>query len=460
MSVLWTGAAVEAATGGVLSAGFEASSVAIDSRRVSAGGLFVALRGETDGHAHVADAFARGAAGALVSHVPLGVSRAAPVVVVGETTRALADLGAAGRARFAGKVVAVTGSVGKTTTKDMLGLCLAQGGAAHVAEASHNNHWGVPLTLARLPADAAACVVEIGMNHAGEIAPLSRLARPDVVVVTAVSASHIGQLGSLEAIADEKGSIAAGLGAEGIAVLPADSPWLARLRAAVGRHRVVTFGVAEGADCRLSHLREDADGSSVQAVVGGQTVGFRLAAPGRHMAMNALAALAATDACGFDVAAAARALEGFMPGAGRGARRWVLVPGGRVLLLDESYNASSASVRAALSVLALQKAGRRIVVLGDMRELGAHSEDEHRGLAASVSAVADVLFTCGAEMRALFDAVPAGRRGAHAETAEALAPLVIAALRSGDAVLVKGSHGSRMRVVVASFEANDASAAA
>lgn len=461
MSPLWTAAALARATRGTMEHGFAASGVCIDSRTVRAGDLFVALRSATgDGHAHVAAALAGGAAGAMVDERPAGLAESAPLLVVADTGRGLTDLGAAGRARASGPVVAVTGSVGKTTTKDMLRLCLSQSGTAHAAEASHNNHWGVPLTLARLPRNASACVVEIGMNHAGEIAPLSRLARPTVAVITSIGTAHVGHLGSLEAIADEKSAIGAGLMPGGIAILPADSPLLDRLRRGFRQHEVRSFGVAADADIRLLELHEDAEGSTIRAQLLRQPLAFRLNAPGRHMALNALAALAATQAAGADVQAAARALAGFTPGAGRGGRRRISVPGGTALLLDESYNASSASIRAALDVLALQPARRRLVVLGDMRELGALSEAEHRGLVGPVAAVATLLFTCGADMRHLFDAAPAALRGAHAETAEALAPLVADAARAGDAILVKGSNGSRMRVVVAALDTLHRSAAA
>jgi UDP-N-acetylmuramoyl-tripeptide--D-alanyl-D-alanine ligase len=453
VSVLWTDEEIGAATGGMVTGPVRAGGVSIDSRTLEPGDLFVALRAGRDGHDYVADAFARGAAAAMVDGMPAGVRERDALVLVEDTLAGLTELGRAGRRRFGGAVVAVTGSVGKTTTKEMLRLCLSQGGAAHAAEASHNNHWGVPLTLARLPVAAPACVVEIGMNHAGEIAPLSRLACPEVAVITTVGAAHVGHLGSFEAVADEKAAIGAGLTPGGTLVLPADAPLLGRLLAANAGKTVVTFGLAEGADARLTGLVEDADGSAVEAVIGGARVAFRLAAPGRHMALNALAALTAVVAAGFDVAAAAGALEGFESGAGRGARQVIGAAGGTALLLDESYNASSASIRAALAVLALQPAARRVVVLGDMRELGVFSAAEHAGLAEAVGASADVVFTCGTEMRALFEALPAGLRGGHAATAEQIAPAVTAEIRDGDAVLVKGSYGMRMRLIVEQLKA-------
>ena len=436
MMPLWTAVALRDATGGAMPVPFDAVGVSIDTRTLRPGDLFVALVGERDGHAHVADALARGAAGAMVHRVE-GSPDGAPLLVVDDTLRGLTALGQAGRARFGGRLVAVTGSVGKTTTKDMLRTALAAFGTVHAAQASYNNHWGVPLTLALLPPGSDFCVAEIGMNHAGEIAPLARLAGPHVAAVTAVASAHIGNLGSMEAIADEKASIREGLVPGGVLVLPADSPF---------------FGaMAHGAEVRSFGRTGDARllswGDRVRARVGGREVAFALAAPGEHMASNAVAVLAVCDALGLDPARAAAALEGWVPGAGRGQQRRT----GGVVLLDESYNASSASVRAALGVLAGMP-GRRVAVLGDMLELGAFGRAEHEGLADAVAGGVDVLYACGPLMRHLFDRVPAGLRGGHAADSAALAPVVARAVRPGDAVLVKGSLGSRMRLVVERLE--------
>jgi UDP-N-acetylmuramoyl-tripeptide--D-alanyl-D-alanine ligase len=351
-------------------------------------------------------------------------------------------------------VIAVTGSVGKTTTKEMLRTVLSACGRTHAAVASYNNHWGLPLTLARTPHDARFCIAEIGMNHAGEIAPLARLAQPHVAVITAVEKAHIGYLGSMEAIADEKAAIMQGLVPAGAAVLPADSPMLDRLRRAVP-HGVQTrcFGESASADARLLELHQDSEGSMILARILDEPVRFRLNAPGRHMAMNALAALAVASALDIPAVKAAQALETFSPIAGRGARRALPLPGGTALLLDESYNGNGASIRAALAVLHLQPARRRIAVLGDMLELGSEGPAEHAGLAPAVAASADLVFTCGKLMRHLFESVPESLRGSHAPDSAALAPLVAAALAPGDAVLVKGSLGSRMKLVVSALEA-------
>jgi UDP-N-acetylmuramoyl-tripeptide--D-alanyl-D-alanine ligase len=445
---LWTEAELVAATGGVLSRPFDANGLSIDTRTLAPGDLFVALLGDgRDGHAFVADALAKRAAGAMVHRDAPG-----PVLRVDDTMSGLTRLGEYGRSRFRGRLVAVTGSVGKTTTKEMLRGALSGFGTTHAAAASHNNHWGVPLTLALTPRDAAFCVAEIGMNHAGEIAPLARLARPHVAVITAVERAHVGHLGSIEAIADEKVSILSGLEPGGIAVLPADCEHLERLQTAARRTSVLTFGIDRPADVRLVHLEADGNGSLIHVKIVGQTASFKLNAPGRHMVMNALATLAVVVALGLEPTRAIDALEAFVPLAGRGARRTIALGCGSALLLDESYNGNGASMRAALNVLQLQPARRRIAVLGDMLELGDEGPAEHAALAQAVIESVDCLFTCGPLMRGLFEAVPDSVRGFHAADSAALAPVVADALRRGDVVLVKGSLGSAMRRVVEAIE--------
>jgi UDP-N-acetylmuramoyl-tripeptide--D-alanyl-D-alanine ligase len=452
MNALWTADDLLEATGGTMTEPFAASCVSIDTRTIQPGELFIALRGETgDGHDFVTQALAKGAAGAMVSRA---VPAAGRPLQVDDTLGALHRLGGYARERFTGRLVAVTGSVGKTTTKEMLRIILSAFGDTQAAVASYNNHWGLPLTLARLRPDSRYCVAEIGMNHAGEIAPLARLARPHVAVITAIETAHIGFLGSIEAIADEKAELLRALAPGGVAVLPADAPLLARLRAAAGAARVVTFGASSDADVRLIDIAMNAEGSDVVADAQGERIAFRLNAPGRHMAFNALAALAASQALiPANIRLAAEVLQsGFAPLAGRGARRQIAVPGGHALLLDESYNGNPASVRAALAVLRLQPAGRRIAILGDMLELGDAGPGEHRALAAYVATAADTLFACGPLMRGLFEAVPENIRGAHAPDAASLAPIVAHAVAAKDAILVKGSLGSRMKLVVNALE--------
>ncbi len=455
MTALWTSHDLLEATGGAMVTTFAATGVSIDTRSLQSGDLFVALQGESgDGNEFVADALAKGAAGAMVHRDVPNVAR---LLHVDDTLAGLHRLGGYARHRFTGRLVAVTGSVGKTTTKEMLRTILSRIGRTHAAVASYNNHWGLPLTLARTPPDAEFCVTEIGMNHPGEIAPLARLARPHVAVITTIETAHIGFLGSIEAIADEKAAILRGLEPDGIAVLPADSPHLLRLQTAAGQSSVITFGTTQSADVRLTNISPDADGSDVAAEIHGHAVQFRLNAPGRHMAMNAIAALAAAiHLAGFPAemyARMARALEGFTPITGRGARRGITVPGGKVLLLDESYNGNPASMRAALEVLRLQPAKRRLAVLGDMLELGDAGPEEHRALAADVAASADHLFACGPLMHQLFAAVPAPMRAAHVADSVALAPILARSIEPGDAILIKGSLGSRMKLVVNALDA-------
>ena len=432
--MIWTADDLAAATRGAARTLFGATGVSIDTRTLQPGDLFIALRGETgDGHAHVAEALAKGAAGALVDRDMPGAT-----LLVHDTLDALWELGRYARARFRGKMVAVTGSVGKTTTKEMLRSIFEAVGLTYASPASYNNQWGVPLTLARIPLGAKYCVAEVGTNHPGEIRPLSILVKPDVAVITAIEAAHIGYFGSLEAIADEKSAIGDGLPQGGIAILPADSPMLGRLapRAA----RIDTFGIAQ-----VIAMHPDIDGTDVEAQIENREVKFRINAPGAHMVRNALAALTAANALGVDGSAA---IANFRPVAGRGLRRELT---GGIKLIDESYNANGASVRAALAVLRSMP-GRRVAVLGDMLELGANGVDEHVALAGPVEDSADLVFACGPLMTDMFKALPPTLRGAQAIDSTALAPLVAARVQPGDAVLVKGSLGSRMAVVVRALE--------
>lgn len=450
MRVLWNPYDLAIATGGTWLRGeATASGVSIDSRTLAPGDLFVALTDTRDGHDFVPDAESKGASCVLVER-DVGTG---PALLVDNVQVALARLGEFGRARSRAKVTAVTGSVGKSTTKEMLRRIFSAFGTTHAAEASFNNHIGVPLTLARLPVEADFAVVEIGMNHPGEIAPLATITQPHVGVITAIAAAHVGLMGSVEAIADEKAELLRGIVPGGAAVLPR-GPFLSRLaRRAGDAVRVISFGEQDLAEARLIEAESDADGVDVMANILRNVVRCRLAAPGAHMAMNAVAALAAAIALGLDADKAANALDGFAPLSGRGERRSAVVDGANITLLDESYNASGVSVRAALGVLSLLP-GRRVVVLGDMLELGDYAEEEHRDLAAPVADVADIVFACGAHMRAMFDDLPEEKQGGWAEDAAALAPVVRAALADDDVVLVKGSLGSRMRDVIAAIEGN------
>ena len=456
-AVLWTAAEAASATRGrALAAagdGWSATGVSIDSRTVATGDLFVALKGPVfDGHDFAGKAFAAGAAAALV-HRP--VEPAGPALVVSDTRTGLEDLGRAARSRCAGRIVAVTGSVGKTGVKESLRALLSRQGKTYATAGNLNNHWGAPLSLARLPRSAAYGVFELGMSNPGELAPLSRMVRPHVALVTTVAPVHIEFFDNVEAIAEAKAEIFQGVVAGGSAVLPRDNDYFALLdaRAAeAGIARRLSFGVHPEADVRLLASVMDADGSDVTASVLGKRLNFRVGMPGHHWVVNALGMLAAVGEAGADIAAAAAAMAGLEAPAGRGARRRINLPGGSFELLDESYNASPAAVRAAFETLMLanpQAGGRRIAVLGDMRELGDDGPDLHARLADDLAeANIDLLFAAGALMRHLYDAVPAARRGDHAADSEALIPAVTAAVRPGDVVCVKGSLGSRMKPVI------------
>lgn len=454
---LWTlaevAAAVEGAPFGMAAA--TVTGVSIDTRTLQPGDLFVALKGPNfDGNGFTAAAAAGGAAAALVEARP-GMSHPLATVAVADTQIALERLGAAARARSAARIVAVTGSVGKTSTKEMLAAALASTGPTHASGGSLNNHWGVPLSLARMPETTRFGVYELGMNHAGEIARLTTQVRPHVAVITTVEAVHLEFFSSVEAIADAKAEIFLGVEPGGAAVINADNDHFDRLAAAAnaaGISRVIRFGSKPDAEARLLGITADGAGSIVEASVFGRSVRYRLGLAGRHMAVNSLAVLAAAQAAGADPIAAAAALGELSGLAGRGRRVAIAVAGGEALLIDESYNASPASVGAALAVLAatpVGAGGRRIAVLGEMRELGERGPALHRGLAEAIAANAtDLVFTVGPLMRDLADALPAAHRGDWSETAAALAPRVARALRPGDVVMVKGSFGIRMADIV------------
>ncbi|MEO1494221.1 MAG: UDP-N-acetylmuramoylalanyl-D-glutamyl-2,6-diaminopimelate--D-alanyl-D-alanine ligase [Pseudomonadota bacterium] len=451
MTVLWTREDLVAATGGRAEGEWTGvTGIAIDNREMDRGDLFIALKGIShDGHVYAAKALAAGAAAAMVSHRPEDLPADAPVLVVEDTLKALEDLGHAGRARTGAKVLAVTGSVGKTSTKDMMRTMLAPQGRTHAAIRSFNNHWGVPLTLARMPAETDFAVIEIGMNHPGEITPLSRMARPDVALITTVEAVHLAAFDSVEQIADAKAEIFAGLGPEGIAVLNVGNPHFARLSDATSGHEIVAFGEGQAAFSAIS-IHSNGTSTAVRAEVRGQPLCFRIGTPGAHFALNALGALAVIDAAGADITIATETLAAWTPPDGRGYRTEIPVPGGAILLLDESYNANPASMRAALGVLSTAPAtGRRQAFLGDMLELGPTETALHKGLAdlPEISDV-DTIHCCGPLMRTLHDALPVDKRGLWCADSQELAAEVGKVVDAGDACMVKGSLGARMSHVV------------
>lgn len=460
---LWTSAAMaeamRAAVQGVLPEAI--SGLSIDSRTLAPGEAYFAIKGDVhDGHAFVDAALKAGAALAVVERAQRDKFAAdAPLLVVEDVLAALVDLAHAARARLGAQVIAVTGSVGKTSTKEALRRVLGAQGPTHASAASFNNHWGVPLSLARCPASARFAIFEIGMNHAGEIEPLVKMVRPHIAIITTVEPVHLEFFAGIEAIADAKAEIFAGLEPGGTAVLNRDNSQFARLsrRAKkLGVSRLVAFGAHKKSDARLLDVSLHATCSAVHADIIGQDVTYKLGMPGRHMAMNSLAVLAAAALAGADLALAALALSQVEPAAGRGVRRTLEVAGGEALLIDESYNANPASMAAALNVLGQAPVGphgRRIALLGDMLELGPTSAALHGGLLEAVRANhIDLVYCCGPLMRNLWDALSTGKRGGYAESAAALEAQAVAAIRAGDAIMVKGSLGSKMKTIVNALE--------
>jgi UDP-N-acetylmuramoyl-tripeptide--D-alanyl-D-alanine ligase len=471
---LWSFEALVEAAAGIPShaSAQPVTGVSIDTRTLMPGDLFVALKDQRDGHDFVRAAFAKGAAAALVSDTYVAADGDGALIRVADPLRALEAIGRAARARLSpeARVIAVTGSVGKTTTKEMLRLAFSAIGRTHASEKSYNNHWGVPLTLARMPADTRYAVFEIGMNHAGEITPLTCMVRPHVALVTVVANAHIENFPNEEGIADAKAEIFLGLGPDGTAIINLDNRHAARLIAAARARRVHVSGVTKdlnatealatyGVDdvVALASHRMTATSSEGEAVrAGGRgRIPFEIGTVGMHMLMNALFVTGALDAAGADTPHGLAALTAFAPPPGRGSRTRLSTHGGEILIIDESYNANPASMRAALSVLpALPRTSypRRIAVLGDMLELGADGPALHAGLCDAVDdAEVDLVFAAGPQMAALFDRLPPERRGAWASSAADLEKAVLNALAPGDVVMVKGSNGSKMGPLVAAI---------
>ena len=447
---LWNSADAQSATLGKASARFAVNGFSIDTRTLKEGDLFVALKGDNrDGHDYVGAAFAAKAGAALVSRALDGV--AGPLLTVADTQRGLEDLARAARARSNAKILAVTGSAGKTTTKEILRHALNGLGRTHVSAASYNNHWGVPLSLAALPETSEYGVFEIGMNHAGEIRNLVSFVRPHGALITTIAPAHLEFLGSCEAIADAKSEIFEGLMPGGFALIPADNIYADRLAARAAQakvSRIVRFG--KSGEARLLSFTPDGDGMRVRCDILGRMVDCLVGAPGAHIAGNVVGALAAVALLEGDVLNAAAGLRNFTALKGRGAR----FTAGDITVIDESYNANPASMAAALALLGAAN-GRKIAVLGDMLEMGAG--DHHAALAAPIEqAGTDLVFAAGREMKTLWDSLPAKRRGAYAENSAALAPQLLTALKPGDTVLVKGSNGAKMSVIVEALKARQA----
>ncbi|WP_420136675.1 UDP-N-acetylmuramoyl-tripeptide--D-alanyl-D-alanine ligase [Sphingomonas sp.] len=448
MNTLWASTEIAAATGGTASAPFDVNGVAFDSREVGPGDLFIALKGDsTDGHRFVAQARGQGAAGVLVSQPVEG-----PHVLVPDTTAALDALGAASRARTTGKVIGVTGSVGKTSVKEALFAAFdrAVPGHAHRSLKSYNNHVGVPLSLSRMPRDTRFGVFEMGMNHAGELRALTHLVRPHVALVTTVALAHGAFFPNEEAIADAKAEIFEGLEPGGIAIIPYDNVHRDRLIAAAEKFagQIVTFGRDPAADIYAREGKAGPRGTFVQARLRNAELGFTVALPGDHWVTNALAVLAVVEAAGGDLAAAGLAMADLNGLAGRGRRMTIPLDGGDALLIDESYNANPASMRATLAMLG-QERGRKIVILGAMRELGPEEERHHAELAEPITAAGvGLALLVGPEMKPLARALEGRIDLVHVPDAAAAAAQASSLIAPGDAVLIKGSNSVGLAGVV------------
>lgn len=459
---LWSSTDAAKATGGLINGNWVASGVSIDTRTLQKGDLFIAIRGESmDGHQFAADAIAKGAVAVVVDQAVKGVPTE-KMLLVADTFKAMQDLGIVARARTAAKIIGITGSVGKTGTKEMLGRAFSALGHTHYSEKSLNNHWGVPLSLARMDAGCDYGVFEMGMNHAHEIAPLSEMVKPHIAIITTIAPVHTEHFADgLDGIAKAKAEIFLGMDEHGIAILNRDNPQFDLIVNEANRHHVTkifTFGTHEMADARLLDCLVASNGTLIKANILGEVVNFTMKDAGPHNAMNVMSVLLATKLMGGDLNQVISALRDIEPPAGRGKREVINIGDARntVTLIDESYNASPVAMQAAFKVMALidpGRGGRRIAILGDMYELGNDSAKLHRDLALPLKAAGiDLVYTCGPLMKNLYDALPEQNRGAHHDDAPEMAKIVPEVLVPGDVVLVKGSRGGgekpRMQLVV------------
>ncbi len=429
----------------------DVTGISIDSRTIADGEAYFAIKGDVhDGHKFVASAHANGGGLSVVSEqwVDRLEGETGPLLVVDDVLKALERLGIAARARTDAKIVAVTGSVGKTTTKEALRTALAPSGPVHASDKSFNNHWGVPLTLARMPQDTDFGVFEIGMNHPNEITPLVKMVRPHIAIITIVAAVHLGAFDSVDGIAHAKAEIFDGLEPGGTAILNADDERLGLLSdiaAQKGVSNIVTFGGAQGAEARVEKLVQHGSCTCLTADILGNSMVVKIGAPGRHIVQNVLAVLATADLAGADLAKAGLAMADLSAVKGRGQQHKLKSPTGPYMLIDESYNANPTSMSAALSLLGsaqVKDRGRRIAVMGDMLELGPTSWDLHAGLAAAVRENnIDMVYLAGPEMAALHETLAGEMPSAYAQTIDDLVEPIASELRQGDVLMAKASLG-------------------
>ncbi|MDI2090757.1 UDP-N-acetylmuramoyl-tripeptide--D-alanyl-D-alanine ligase [Commensalibacter oyaizuii] len=456
MSVLWTKDDLVKATGGTFSIPFTSvgKGISIDTRTLQKDDIFIAITGDkNDGHDYVSKALQAGAACAIVSKKITDLESNAPLLYVDDTFKALTDMGRYGRSRFRGKTIAVTGSVGKTTTKEMLKSTLATFGTVHAAAGSHNNHLGVPLTLARLPEHYDFCVCEIGMNHSGEIAPLAALAKPDIAIVTEVASSHLGFMKSLEAIAIEKSQIITALSPNNTVLLPEHIYGLQIFKETAQQYQahLQTIGTSSTADIQIDCIDLRANQSKFVLRINHHTISFLLSSPGEHLVRNAALVVGAANALNLELHNVSAALATFKTGKGRGQILPLFPQKG--IVLDETYNASTLSVKTALKTLNLLAPKRKIAILGDILELAEHSKQEHLSLLPDLLENTDLVFGCGAMMNIVFEQLPQSMKGHWCASAQELIPFIKPILQDNDTLLIKGSNSMRMNIIVTALTA-------
>lgn len=451
MTSLWNETDLTLATHGQLSSPFihKVKGVSIDTRTLQLGDIFIAIQGEkSNGHNYLKQAFDKGASCAVVTHIPSELQANHSFLSVPNTLTALTKMGAYARQRFQGKMIAITGSVGKTTTKEMLRTTLTAFGQTHAAEGSYNNHLGVPLTLARLNPNADYCICEIGMNHSGEIAPLATLVKPDIALITTVASSHLGLMKNLDAIATEKSQIITAITKQGIAIIP-ETIYGIQFFEEIARYyhiNLYTTGLSEQSNYQINHIDLHSNHSSFQIKINKQFYPVMLSSPGKHLIHDAALVLATITELKLEIERAVTALREFQVGSGRGKLLPLTLKSG--ILLDESYNASTLSIQAALHTLSLLGKHRRVAVLGDILELGTYSQQEHLALLPDLQQNTDLVFTCGSNMKIVFDHLPPHLQGKWCADAEQLIPFIEQQLKDQDTVLVKGSHGMHMHKIV------------
>ena len=447
---LWKSQDAALATGGKNTLEWSATGVSIDTRTIEPGDLFIALKADRDGHEFVKNAFENGAVAALVDHTPKDLDTSFPLLVVPDVMDAFRAMAHFARNRFRGKVIAVTGSVGKTSTKEMLNTILTKQGHTHSSFASYNNHWGVPLTLTRLPQDSDFAVIEIGMNHPGEIAPLSILTNPDIALITSVAPAHLAAFQSIEGIAQEKASVAKGLKGDGSIIINCDIPTLETVKFAINSYNLnpICYGSKDKTN-RLLNIEEKGDCIKILSLIEGEQQRFKLNTKAIHFAHNALGALITTKILNCDIVKACESLKAWLPGVGRGSVKKInLGKIGFIELIDDGYNANPASIFSALNTLGRSKAKRRIAILGDMKELGAAEIDYHKEIASlDVISKLDCIHTVGPLMKFLHDILPEEKRGFHFKKSIDVVPLLNTILKGGDCLLIKASLSVGMKEI-------------